>query len=56
MGSEPTSGASFTRFLPPALRGIAPIEVFPVLASFLIVVGTMKGLVFKGELFSLLDN
>ena len=53
MGSKTTPGASKVGFsssrgkgLVTALRGIAPIGVFPVGASFL--VGTTKGLILVG--------
>ena len=56
VGSKTTPGASEVLFssvrgkrLVTALGGIAPIEVFPVGASFLIVVGTTKGLVLIGS-------
>ena len=76
MGSKTTPGASEVWFssargkrLVTALRGIAPVGVFPVGASFRVVVGTTKGLVligfktlcvfrgafFKEEVLSILD-
>ena len=52
MGLKTTPGASEVWFSPArgkrlvtALGGIAPIGAFPVGASFLVVVGTWKGLV-----------
>ena len=56
MGSKATPRASEVLFssvrgkrLVTALGGIAPIEVFPVGASFLVVVGTTKGLILVGS-------
>ena len=47
VGSKTTPGASEVWFS--SVGGIAPIGVFPVGASFLIVVGTTKGLVLIGS-------
>ena len=56
MGSKTTHGASEVWFssargnrLVTALRGIAPIGAFPAGDSFLVVVGTTKGLVLIGS-------
>ena len=56
VGSKTTPGASEDWFssargkrLVTPLRGIAPIGAFPVGDSFLVVVGTMKGLVLIGS-------